>query len=218
MTNHDNSFTADGPNVYAFDNGPNFSVGVNVVGKEAGVVGRWIPGGTVPPTEGFGVRGYGQTGVEGTSLDEEIGRGPGVGVVGKGYVGVAGKGRSGGPGGRFEAESTMHGQPGPPIELVAAKVPQRDVTTYPAAPEELGGHRASRSTVIGLPYEGTVGQLLTLDIQPDDGEENPLPTFAGVTLWLCVAAQREASENARFPSIWRQVLLGSPVSGELIRP
>lgn len=214
MTNHDNSFTADGPNVVAFDNGPNFSLGVKVVGKETGVEGRWIPGGTFSKTYGFGVRGYGPTGVEGNSLDDEIGAGPGVGVVGNGYVGVAGNGRHGGPGGRFKAGRTGDGEPGPAIELVPAMVPQRYVTTYQAAPEELGGYRAFRDVVIGLPYEGRVGQLLTLVFEPN-GEESTLPPFADVTLWLCVASNGGTSENSQHSSYWRQVLLGSPVRGEV---
>jgi hypothetical protein len=92
-------------------------------------------------------------------------------------------------------------------------VAERQLTTYQAAPEELGGYRESRDVVIGLPYAGQVGQLLTLVFEPEDTENDTLPALSRVTLWLCVEPNGGITENAQHCSYWRQVLLGSPVRG-----
>ncbi|MBO3745993.1 hypothetical protein J5X84_07940 [Streptosporangiaceae bacterium NEAU-GS5] len=225
MTTHDNSFTADGPNVVAFDNGPNFTVGVRVVGQELGVHGRCIgpapEEGADPFTqpiragvwgEGFnnpGVLGTGPIGVEG------IGDSGGIGVHAEGYTGLEARGTDG-PGGRFRADPDRHShRPRAQVEIVPTRVPGGGVYSYTASPQEWGGLRVRRNIVSDLPFEGQVGELLLITLEDADLPE-PLTGPGATSLWLCVQPHRLQPDGSYAAAKWRQVLLGSVMQGDPI--
>ena len=209
MPKKDDSFIALGPlkkTEPAFRTyGTNIFIGAEIKGNDIGIIARCDKGlAAISATGGkcpaIVAESTDRSAIEAISTKNDGVRGATrmkskAGVVGTGLApnsdGVFGQGGAGGRGGVFRSsneENTMSAQ----IRLIPGSKNIFSGKPQPANPDEYNSTKTSR-----LPSKGDVGDLLA--VQNQDGD---------TSLWLCIEPNR-----VRTPAQWRQVLLGTPVSG-----